>query len=48
MYDYDLEDFYEYADRIEKINAEMINDSFNKYFNKENFIQVVLKPEQKN
>jgi zinc protease len=48
MYDYDLEDFYEYADRLEKIDAEMINESFNKYFSKENFIQVALKPEQKN
>lgn len=48
MYDYDLEDFYDYAERIDKINAEVIRESFSKYFNKENYIKVVLKPEQKN
>jgi zinc protease len=48
IYDYNLEDFYEYAERIDRLNSEIIQESVNKYFNEENFIQVVLKPEQKN
>ena len=48
LYDYDLEDFYQYAERIDRLNPEIIQESVNKYFNKENYIEVVLKPEQKN
>jgi zinc protease len=48
LYDYDLEDFYEYAERIDRLNPKIIQESVNKYFDKENYIEVVLKPEQKN
>ena len=48
LYKYDLEDFYEYAERIDRLNPEIIQEAVNKYFNKENYIEIVLKPEQKN
>ncbi|NWF89414.1 MAG: insulinase family protein [Ignavibacteriaceae bacterium] len=48
LYDYDLEDFFEYGKRIEKLNPEIIKNAVKEYFNMENFIQVVLKPEQNN
>lgn len=48
LYNYDLEDFYEYAERIERLNPEIIQECVNKYFNLENYIEVVLKPERKN
>lgn len=48
LYKYDLEDFYDYADRIDKLNSEIVQESVNNYFNIENYIEVVLKPEQRN
>jgi len=48
LYDYDLEDFYEYVERIERLNPEIIQEGIKKYFNEDNYIRVVLKPEQKN
>jgi predicted Zn-dependent peptidase len=48
LYGYDLEDFNEYAERIERLNPEIIQECVNKYFNEKNYIEVVLKPEQKN
>jgi zinc protease len=48
LYKYDLEDFLEYGNRIDKLNSKIIQESVNKYFNMNNYIEVVLKPEQKN
>jgi len=48
IYAYDLEDFYEYAERIDQLTPEIIQEAVKKYFNEENYIEVVLKPEQKN
>ncbi len=48
LYNYDLDDFYEYAERIDRLNPEIIKECVEKYFNKENYVEVALKPEQKN
>jgi zinc protease len=48
LYDYDLDDFYEYGERIDKLNPEIVQEAVKKYFSKDNYIEVVLKPEQKN
>lgn len=48
LYDYDMDEFYEYPKRIDKLNSEIIHEEINKYFNSDNCIEVVLKPEQHN
>ncbi len=48
VYDYNLDSFYDYAERIERLDANNIQECFNKYFNNENYLQIVLKPEERN
>lgn len=48
LHDFDLNSFYDYAERIERLDSNNIQECFDKYFNKDNYLQIVLKPEERN